>query len=195
VSNSDAALEWAFILEGRARMMTRSPPALATWLLEHFASEYQRDSLVGDLIEQYHRGRSRFWYWKQVVAALLVASAKALRPTLAVSAVRVLLRLAAESIAVTGLVSLLCAVRSVDTPASFARAALIATVVLLAVIASLGFRASIAGSPPKRRHPAIKRLLAAFAAITLSVATLTWADTSIVGSPTRPDPAACVEHR
>jgi hypothetical protein len=176
-------------------MMKRSPPGLATWLLRHFASDYQRDALVGDLIEQYHQGRGRYWYWKQVFVALVVAGARGLRPALAVSAVRVLLRLVAESAAVIGLVSLFYELRRVDAPGNFARSALIASVVLLALIASLGFRASIACDPRKRRHPAIKRLLAAFAAITLSIATLTWADTTGVGSPTRPDPAMCVEHR
>jgi hypothetical protein len=176
-------------------MMKRSPPALATWLLSHFASDYQRDSLVGDLIEQYHQGGSRLWYWKQVVAALVVASARVLRPTLAASAARTLLRIAAESAAVTGLVSLFYEWRRVDTPADFYRSALIAWIVLLASIASLGVHASIARGLRKRRHPAIKRLLAPFAAIALSVATLTWAGTTTVGSPGSSDPAVCVEHR
>ena len=175
-------------------MMKRSPPALATWLLAHFASDYQRDSLVGDLIEQYHQGESRLWYWKQVVAALVVASAKVLRTTLAVSAARILLRVAAESLAVTGLVSLFYEWRRVDAPADFFRSALIACIVLLA-IASLGLHASIAGGLRKRSHPAIKRLLAPFAAIALSVATLTWAGTTTVGSPSSSDPGVCVEHR
>jgi hypothetical protein len=195
VSNYDAALERDFFLERRTRMMKRSPPAFATWLLAHFASDYQRDSLVGDLIEQYRQGKSRFWYWKQVVAALVVASAKVLRPTLAVSAARILLRVAAESVAVTGLVSLFYELRRVDPPADFFRSALIASIVLLASIASLGLHASIAGGLRKRRHPAIKRLLAPFAAIALSVATLTWAGTTTVGSPGSSDPAVCVEHR
>ena len=195
MSNSDAALERDFFLERRTRMMKRPPPVFATWLLAHFASDYQRDSLVGDLIEQYRQGKSRFWYWKQVVAALVVASAKVLRPTLAVSAARILLRVAAESVAVTGLVSLFYELRRVDAPADFFRSALIASIVLLASIASLGLHASIAGGLRKRRHPAIKRLLAPFAAIALSVATLTWAGTTTVSSPGSSDPAVCVEHR
>ena len=176
-------------------MMKRSPPAVATWLLAHFASDYQRDSLVGDLIEQYHHGASRFWYWKQVVAALLVASAKVLRPVSAVWAARILLRVAAESVAVTGLVSLFFELRRADGPADLFRSALIACIVLLASIASLGFHASVAGGLRKQRHPAIKRLLAPFAAIALSVATLTWAGTTTVRSPGGSDPAVCVEHR
>ena len=176
-------------------MRKRSPPAVATWLLTHFASAYQRDSLVGDLIEQYHQGRSRFWYWKQVAAALVVASAKVLRPTLAVWVARILLRLAAEAVAVTGLVSLFYELRRVEAPTDFFRSALIACVVLLASLASLGVQASNAGGLRKQRHPAIKRLLAPFAAVALSVATLTWAGTTTIRSPTSSDPAACVEHR
>jgi hypothetical protein len=176
-------------------MMKRSPPAVATWLLAHFASDYQRDALVGDLIEQYQQGGSRFWYWKQVVAALVVAGAKVLRPTLAVSVARILLRVAAEAVAVTGLVSLFYELRRVDAPADLFRSALIASMVLLASIAFLGLHASIAGGVRKQRPPAIKRLLAPFAAIALSVATLTWAATTTVGSPNSSDPGVCVEHR
>jgi hypothetical protein len=175
-------------------MTKRSPPALATWLVEHFASDYQRDSLLGDLIEQYNQGGSRFWYWKQVVAALVVASARML-PTLAVSAARILLRLAAESVAVIGLVSLPYELRGVDTPADFVRSTLIVTIVLVALIACLPLRATITRNLRKRKSPTIKRLLAAFAAITLGAATLTWAATTTLGSPTRSDPAVCIEHR
>ena len=193
--NFDAALERAVFLEGRTRMIKRSPPALATWLLAHFASEYQRDSLAGDLIEQFHLGRSRWWYWKQVIAALVVSGAKVLHVALAVSVGRILLRVAAESVAVTGLISLFYELRRVDSLAGLLRPALIAGVVLLASIASLGLHASVAGGPRKRRHPAIKRLLAPFAATMLSVATLSWAGTMTEGSPGKPNPPVCVEHR
>ena len=174
-------------------MRKRSPPAVATWLLAHFASDYQRDALAGDLIEQYDLGRSRCWYWKQVVAALLVAGAQVLRPALALSVARITLRIAAESVAVTGLVSLFYALRRVASPADFFRPALIASVVLLAAIASLRLHASTAGGPG-RRHPAIKRLWVPFAAIMLSVATLSWAGTTTEGPPGTPPPSVCVEH-
>jgi hypothetical protein len=194
VWNPDETLEWAVFLEGRTRMRKRSPPAVATWLLAHFASDYQRDSLAGDLIEQYHLGRSRCWYWKQVVAALVVAGAQVLRPALALSVAGITLRIAAESVAVTGLVSLFYALRRVASPADFLRPALIASVVLLAVIASLRLHASISGGSRRPRHPAIKRLLAPFAAITLSVATLSWAGTTTEGPPGTTAPPVCVEH-
>ena len=53
-------------------MRSSRPPGLATWWLEHLCFGSRNDFLVGDLIEEYGRGRSRVWYWKQVLAALLV---------------------------------------------------------------------------------------------------------------------------
>ena len=48
----------------------RLPPRPATWLLERFGSEYRTDPLIGDLAEEFARGRSRFWYWQQATGAL-----------------------------------------------------------------------------------------------------------------------------
>jgi hypothetical protein len=60
-------------------MINREPPKMAVWLLKQWASPYQRESLVGDLLEMYRAGRSRMWYWRQVIAALILARARALR--------------------------------------------------------------------------------------------------------------------
>jgi hypothetical protein len=38
-------------------------------LLQHFTGP-DRQAMVGDLIEQYAGGRSRSWYWRQVIAAV-----------------------------------------------------------------------------------------------------------------------------
>jgi hypothetical protein len=45
--------------------MTRRPPGLALALLRWIAAS---DPLVGDLDEQFRTGRSRYWYWLQVIA-------------------------------------------------------------------------------------------------------------------------------
>ncbi len=52
-------------------MKSSQPPAVATWLLLQFASEQNRDALAGDLIEEYRRGRSESWYWRQVLIAIV----------------------------------------------------------------------------------------------------------------------------
>jgi hypothetical protein len=49
------------------------PPTLATWLLQHFRSGPRNDSVIGDLMEQYHLGRSRTWYWRQVLMAIVIS--------------------------------------------------------------------------------------------------------------------------
>jgi hypothetical protein len=60
-------------------MINREPPKIAVWLLKHWASPYQRESLVGDILEMYRAGRSRTWYWRQAMVALILAQARALR--------------------------------------------------------------------------------------------------------------------
>jgi hypothetical protein len=59
-------------------MMRRELPLVATWLLLHFGSSAYAESLAGDLIEQFHQGRSRWWYWRQVAIALVPSRAIAL---------------------------------------------------------------------------------------------------------------------
>jgi hypothetical protein len=60
-------------------MSVSQPPRLATWLLQHLASSPRRESLVGDLIEQYRNGRSATWYWRQVLTAILVGATRDVR--------------------------------------------------------------------------------------------------------------------
>lgn len=48
--------------------MSPTPPRLATWLLEHFDS--RSEALVGDLVEEFHHGRSAAWYRRQVRIAI-----------------------------------------------------------------------------------------------------------------------------
>ncbi len=70
-------------------MNTAQRPRLASWLLRRFVAGPQRESLIGDLDEQFVRGRSSFWYWRQVLSAILVFVARDLReqPRLAISSV------------------------------------------------------------------------------------------------------------
>lgn len=56
-------------------MKTSEPPRLSTWLLERLAPRHRRESLVGDLREQLHRGRSVWWYRRQVIATIFVGLA------------------------------------------------------------------------------------------------------------------------
>jgi hypothetical protein len=52
-------------------MRSPDPPAIATWVLEH---AYVDEALTGDLAEQYRKGRSPLWYWRQSLVATFVLS-------------------------------------------------------------------------------------------------------------------------
>jgi hypothetical protein len=60
-------------------MRGTQPPRLAAWLFERLASGPNRESLGGDLAEQYQRGRSSAWYWRQAVYAMFTGAARDLR--------------------------------------------------------------------------------------------------------------------
>jgi hypothetical protein len=60
-------------------MRSSHPPIVATWLLEHLRSDKVNESLLGDLMEDYGRGRSNAWYWRQVLAAIVVSSCDEVR--------------------------------------------------------------------------------------------------------------------
>jgi hypothetical protein len=50
-------------------MSTGERQRLATWVLTLFTPEYMRDSLIGDLVEQYEV-RGAWWYWRQALGAV-----------------------------------------------------------------------------------------------------------------------------
>ena len=51
-------------------MNSAKPPRLATWLLQDFGPRVNGDALAGDLWEAFQQGRSKAWYWRQVLAAV-----------------------------------------------------------------------------------------------------------------------------
>ena len=51
----------------------KQPPVVARWLLSRFAS-CTPTALQGDLEEEFQRGRSSAWYWRQVVDAIATGS-------------------------------------------------------------------------------------------------------------------------
>ena len=50
-------------------MRAEEPPRIATWLLRQCAASERDESLVGDLLEEYQRRRSGWWYWRQTLLA------------------------------------------------------------------------------------------------------------------------------
>jgi uncharacterized protein involved in exopolysaccharide biosynthesis len=56
-------------------MMAARPPRVADWLLQRLTSGPRQQSIIGDLHEQYGRGRSFIWYWRQTITTILVGDA------------------------------------------------------------------------------------------------------------------------
>ena len=52
-------------------MTSIHPPRIATWLLRRFSAGPHAEAIAGDLLEQYQSGRSPFWYWRQVLSAVI----------------------------------------------------------------------------------------------------------------------------
>jgi hypothetical protein len=86
-------------------MIIREPPKLAKWLLKRWSSPYQRDSLLGDLDELYLGGRSRVWYWRQVLTAVALGQTSALRSGIGTNFGTMLLRLV-NALLLAGIVAL-----------------------------------------------------------------------------------------
>ena len=53
-------------------MKSSHPPALASWLLEHLVAEGKNELLAGDLLEEFGQRGSAAWYWRQVLAAIII---------------------------------------------------------------------------------------------------------------------------
>ena len=60
-------------------MTALQPPPLATWLLRQFVDGARNEPLLGDIVEEYRAGRSSFWYWRQVLVAILQSCFKDIR--------------------------------------------------------------------------------------------------------------------
>jgi hypothetical protein len=60
-------------------MTALQPPPLATWLLRQCVNGARYEPLIGDMLEEYRAGRSSFWYWRQVLVAILQSCFKDIR--------------------------------------------------------------------------------------------------------------------
>jgi hypothetical protein len=56
-----------------------TPPRIATCFLMYLGCDPNNEAVLGDLVEQYHAGRSRIWYRSQVLRAVIVSVYERLR--------------------------------------------------------------------------------------------------------------------
>lgn len=56
----------------RQRVKFREPPKLATRILQTFNCHPGDEAILGDLEERYQQGRTRTWYWNQIIRTIAV---------------------------------------------------------------------------------------------------------------------------
>jgi len=87
-------------------MTTQHPPRFAGRLLKRLVPAQNHDILLGDLHEEYQRGRSVAWYWLQILAAIVVRSWKDVRANPLVAARAVVTGLIAQMLLLSAFSSL-----------------------------------------------------------------------------------------
>jgi lysylphosphatidylglycerol synthetase-like protein (DUF2156 family) len=159
-------------------MTERTPPPLARWLLRHWGGAYHRDSLEGDLIEQYQEGRSRLWYWRQVAAAILIAQGGDLRALPWAAVTRVLFRCLAEAAALIAVLAVADRSRRTHSFAELMSGGFVGTLAVLVAVASISVLVLIRTQQRRRRHALVNTLMLLFGVIVLGAGTLTWAQST-----------------
>ena len=81
-------------------MTMREEPTLAVWLLKHFVAKERRESLLGDLFEEFQAGRTSCWYWRETLAALFISMRRGAREVFSWCGAQVVLGLIAQSLVV-----------------------------------------------------------------------------------------------
>lgn len=60
-------------------MRPKDTSAIATWMLEHLTLGDENEALAGDLLEELRHGRSKAWYWRQVLVVIVLGFTSELR--------------------------------------------------------------------------------------------------------------------
>jgi hypothetical protein len=153
---------------------------------------YRSESLAGDLIEQYLQGRSRAWFWKQVLQAIIAARVRRVRLSGWNAAQRVLGRVCMDAAAVLAVIAIVTELRRSHSLQDVLSSTSLLMLSALLAVASLGLRLSLWPRTPWRRRAVASRVLALFAAVALGVGTLAWADT-LRTQPRQVSPCGCVK--
>jgi hypothetical protein len=159
-------------------MIRRDPPRVATWLLQRFAAGRYSESMAGDLIEQYGRGRSRSWYWRQVVLAVLITRARAMRTPAWIAAKTMMLRVVVEVPIVLGIVTFVDQSRRSNDLQEMLSPPFLATISLLLAVSLMALALLRTSRRSKRLRGRGSQLLLLFALTSLGAGTLTWAEST-----------------
>jgi hypothetical protein len=175
-------------------LTTREVPPVATWLLTQFVTGNLRESLLGDLFEEYQAGRTVGWYWRETLAALFVSMRISLRSNvgrlLSCRGMRPLLAPIAQALLLIWIVVLSEQYRQhCPTIPTLLRSSIVLMVcagmvqIAIALLVWLGpLRRHVGGHPRSRLT---RFSVTVFAAVGFSSGALTWAgtDSCAMGPP------------
>jgi hypothetical protein len=150
----------------------------ATWLLKRFGAGHYSESITGDLIEQYGQGRSRSWYWKQVVLAILIPRTNAMQMRPWIAAKTLILRVAIEVPIVLGIITIIDQSRRSHGLQEMLSPPFLATISLLLAVSLMALALLRNTRSSKRPHGRGNQLILLFALTSLGAGTLTWAETT-----------------
>ncbi len=164
-------------------MTVREPPVIATWLLKRLVTCRRKESLFGDLFEEYQTGRTAGWYWRETAAALLVSAQRQGRLLFSRCAAQVILVLIAQSALLLGAAALASEHPQVCWASPvLQKDSTIVTICVgvteLAIALMLWIGSQWRPVFQAQRATLIRLSISAFAAVGLSAGALTWASTS-----------------
>jgi hypothetical protein len=163
-------------------MSDRTPPKVALWLLQQCETGYHAESLAGDLIEEYRRGRSLSWLWLQVAMAVRLAALRFLWTRRWTGVLGASFRLVAELSAVLALVEIVEQNRRTLAVGEMTHLWFIVIAALVINLASIGFSTFTRAFRPKHSRSLagvlMLTLTLAFGVGSLGVGALTRADTA-----------------
>jgi uncharacterized membrane protein YidH (DUF202 family) len=146
--------------------------------LKHLGAGYHDEALAGDLIEQYAQGRTRLWYWQQIVIAIWFARARPFQTRTWIALRRVLYRVAIELAIVLGAVAAIDQSRRSQDSTEMFSPPFLATMAFLVAVALVGLILLRRTRKADGQRALVDHLIVLFAIAALGAGTLTWADTA-----------------
>jgi hypothetical protein len=157
-------------------MTRRVPPKVGVWLLQRLGRGSHLESLVGDLIEQCGQGKSKGWAWREILVAIFVAQTRSWRLSVGIAMARFFWWGLTEAAIIVSLTLIADRSRTAVSFGDMFSASFVATLLVLLCVAGVGLRSSIRLHRHLRGRAAV-HFLAIFVLMSLSVGTLTWAET------------------
>jgi len=168
-------------------MTRRAAPKIGLWLLQRLGGGYHSEALIGDLIEQCARGRTRWWAWREIIVAIVIARTRRWHSSQWLRLARASWWCLTEMSIVLSVILMADKTQSGRSFKDLSAPTFVVTLMVLFSISLIGLKSLIRLHRVQRQRTAIHSLMALFLVMSLGVGTLTWAATAHYGK-TQPVP-------